>query len=69
MSGANVFGSGRDASITAAGDIGNLTGSDGDVTVTTTGALTNTNGQIGATHNLAVNAATLSGRRRIQRRS
>ncbi|SDB88406.1 two-partner secretion domain-containing protein [Paraburkholderia lycopersici] len=36
-------------------------GSTGDVAITTTGAVTNTNGQIGATHDLAVNAATLTG--------
>ncbi|HEY2000483.1 filamentous hemagglutinin N-terminal domain-containing protein, partial [Paraburkholderia sp.] len=40
---------------------GNLSGSNGDIAITTTGALTNTNGQIGATHNLSVNAAALTG--------
>ncbi|NKJ50978.1 cell surface protein, partial [Burkholderia sp. SG-MS1] len=43
------------------GQIGNLAGSNGDVAITTTGALTNANGQIGATHDLTVNAATLTG--------
>ncbi len=43
------------------GQIGNLTGSNGDVTIAATGALTNTSGQIGATHNLSVNAAGLTG--------
>ncbi|MEX3962620.1 hemagglutinin repeat-containing protein [Paraburkholderia sp. EG286B] len=43
------------------GNIGNLAGSGGDVAIATTGALTNTNGQIGATRDLAVNAATLTG--------
>ncbi|WP_345810947.1 hemagglutinin repeat-containing protein [Paraburkholderia sp. PREW-6R] len=43
------------------GQIGNLAGTNGDVTITTTGAVTNANGQIGAAHNLAVNAATLTG--------
>ncbi|WP_408733979.1 beta strand repeat-containing protein, partial [Paraburkholderia tropica] len=43
------------------GKIGSFAGSNGDVAITTTGAVTNANGQIGATHNLAVNAATLTG--------
>ncbi|RKR45363.1 hemagglutinin repeat-containing protein [Paraburkholderia sp. BL17N1] len=43
------------------GQIGTFAGSNGDVSITTTGALTNANGQIGATHNLAVTAATLTG--------
>ncbi|MBN3855055.1 filamentous hemagglutinin N-terminal domain-containing protein [Paraburkholderia sp. Ac-20340] len=43
------------------GQIGSFAGSSGDVAITTTGAVTNANGQIGAAHNLAVNAATLMG--------
>ncbi|HEY2020597.1 filamentous hemagglutinin N-terminal domain-containing protein, partial [Paraburkholderia sp.] len=43
------------------GLIGSFAGSTGDVALTTTGAITNTNGQIGATHNLTVDAATLTG--------
>ncbi|PXW25613.1 filamentous hemagglutinin [Paraburkholderia caballeronis] len=43
------------------GVIGSFAGPTGDVAITTTGAITNTNGQIGATHNLTVNAATLTG--------
>ena len=43
------------------GKIGTFAGPDGDVTITATGALTNTKGQIGATHDLTVNAATLTG--------
>jgi filamentous hemagglutinin len=43
------------------GQIGNLTGSNGNVAITTAGAVTNTNGQIGATHNLSVSAAALTG--------
>ncbi len=43
------------------GQIGNLTGSNGDVAITATGAVTNRNGHIGATHNLSVNAAALTG--------
>ncbi|HEY4353701.1 MAG TPA: filamentous hemagglutinin N-terminal domain-containing protein, partial [Paraburkholderia sp.] len=57
------------ASVTVRGDtvdnssglIGTFAGSSGDVAITSTGAVTNTNGQIGATHDLAVNAATLTG--------
>ncbi len=41
--------------------IGSFAGSNGDVSITTTGAVTNTSGQIGATHNLSVNAAALTG--------
>ncbi|MFC6311225.1 hemagglutinin repeat-containing protein [Paraburkholderia dipogonis] len=40
---------------------GSGSGSTGDVAITTTGALTNANGQIGATHDLSVNAAALTG--------
>ncbi|WP_321899428.1 two-partner secretion domain-containing protein [Paraburkholderia heleia] len=40
---------------------GSVPGSTGDVNITTTGAVTNTNGQIGASHNLDVNASTLTG--------
>ena len=43
------------------GVIGSFAGPTGDVAITTTGAITNTNGQIGATHNLTVDAATLTG--------
>ncbi|AET91688.1 filamentous hemagglutinin family outer membrane protein [Burkholderia sp. YI23] len=47
------------------GQIGTLagsnSGSNGDVAITTTGTVTNTNGQIGATHDLSVNAAALTG--------
>ncbi|MBN3804325.1 filamentous hemagglutinin N-terminal domain-containing protein [Paraburkholderia sp. Ac-20336] len=43
------------------GRIGAFSGSTGDVAITTTGAIANANGQIGATHDLAVNAATLTG--------
>ncbi|MEM5342434.1 hemagglutinin repeat-containing protein [Paraburkholderia azotifigens] len=43
------------------GKIGNFGASNGDVSITTTGAVTNASGQIGSTHNLAVNAATLTG--------
>ncbi|MEX3852655.1 hemagglutinin repeat-containing protein [Paraburkholderia sp. BR10923] len=43
------------------GRIGTFSGSTGDVAITTTGAIANTNGQIGATHDLSVNAATLTG--------
>ena len=43
------------------GGIGNLTGSDGDVAVAMSGALMNTNGKIGATRDLIVNAAALTG--------
>ena len=43
------------------GKIGTFAGPGGDVTITATGALTNTKGQIGATHDLTVNAATLTG--------
>ncbi|CAB3748826.1 tRNA nuclease CdiA-2 [Paraburkholderia solisilvae] len=45
----------------SSGRIGNLTGSNGDVAIRTTGTVTNTNGQIGATHNLSINAAALTG--------
>ncbi|QQC64327.1 hemagglutinin repeat-containing protein [Paraburkholderia ginsengisoli] len=45
----------------SSGVIGSFTGPTGDVAITTTGAITNTNGQIGATHNLTVDAATLTG--------
>ncbi|CAD6542646.1 hypothetical protein LMG27952_03918 [Paraburkholderia hiiakae] len=60
ISGANVSVQ-ADTVDNSGGQIGSLTGSTGDVAITTTGALTNTNGQIGATHNLAVNAAALTG--------
>ncbi|ANB71739.1 hemagglutinin [Paraburkholderia phytofirmans OLGA172] len=60
VSGANVA-MRADVVDNSSGQIGNLTGSNGDVAITTTGALTNTNGQIGATHNLSVNAAALTG--------
>ncbi|WP_240763511.1 hemagglutinin repeat-containing protein, partial [Paraburkholderia silviterrae] len=60
LSGANVSVRG-DTVDNSGGQIGNLTGSNGDVAITTTGAITNTNGQIGATHNLSVNAAALTG--------
>ncbi|WP_246270461.1 hemagglutinin repeat-containing protein [Paraburkholderia solisilvae] len=43
------------------GRIGNIASSNGDVTITTTGAIASTNGAIGATHDLTVNAATLTG--------
>ncbi|MGF6481012.1 hemagglutinin repeat-containing protein [Paraburkholderia sp. JPY419] len=43
------------------GRIGSFAGSTGDVAITTTGAVMNANGQIGATHDLSVNAATLTG--------
>ncbi|WP_329959702.1 hemagglutinin repeat-containing protein [Paraburkholderia translucens] len=43
------------------GKVGSFAGSSGDVAIATTGAITNTNGQIGATHDLTVNAATLTG--------
>nr|WP_237181975.1 hemagglutinin repeat-containing protein [Paraburkholderia tropica] len=43
------------------GKIGSFAGSNGDVAITTTGAVTNANGQIGATHDLAINAAALTG--------
>ncbi|WP_143756975.1 hemagglutinin repeat-containing protein, partial [Caballeronia glebae] len=66
LSGANVAVK-ADTVDNSAGQIGSLagsgsgSGSDGDVAITTTGALTNTNGQIGATHDLSVNAAVLTG--------
>jgi len=60
LSGANVSVQGNTLDNTGGG-IGNLTGSNGDVAITMTGAVTNTNGQIGATHDLSVNAATLTG--------
>ncbi|MFP4899046.1 filamentous hemagglutinin N-terminal domain-containing protein, partial [Paraburkholderia sp. BR14261] len=47
-----------------AGKIGTFAASNGwagDVTITTTGAVIGTNGQIGAAHNLTVDAATLTG--------
>lgn len=43
------------------GQIGSFAGSNGDVAITTTGTVTNANGQIGAAHDLDVNAATLTG--------
>ncbi|SAL58988.1 cell surface protein [Caballeronia terrestris] len=43
------------------GKIGNLTDSIGDVSITVAGAIANTNGQIGATHDLSVTAAALTG--------
>jgi filamentous hemagglutinin len=43
------------------GRIGTFAGSAGDVAITAIGTVTNTNGQIGATHDLTVNAATLTG--------
>ena len=45
----------------SSGKIGSFAGSTGDVAITTTGAITNTNGQIGATHDLTLNAAALTG--------
>nr|WP_245643846.1 hemagglutinin repeat-containing protein [Paraburkholderia oxyphila] len=60
LSGANVTVRG-DTVDNSSGQIGNLTGSNGDVAITTTGAVTNTSGQIGATHDLSVNAAALTG--------
>ncbi|MGF6572677.1 filamentous hemagglutinin [Paraburkholderia sp. GAS333] len=42
------------------GVIGSFAGPTGDVAITTTGAIANTNGQIGATHNLTVDAAALT---------
>ncbi|MCG5076749.1 hemagglutinin repeat-containing protein [Paraburkholderia tagetis] len=60
ISGANV--AVRDDTLdNASGAIGNVAGSNGDVTVTATGAIDNTGGQMGATHDLAVSAATLTG--------
>ncbi|NML35524.1 two-partner secretion domain-containing protein, partial [Paraburkholderia antibiotica] len=43
------------------GVIGSFAGPTGDVAITTTGAMTNTNGQVGATHDLTLNAAALTG--------
>lgn len=60
VSGANVALQGDTADNTG-GQIGNLAGSNGDVSVTMTGAVTNTNGQFSATHDLTLNAATLTG--------
>ncbi|MBN3751326.1 filamentous hemagglutinin N-terminal domain-containing protein [Paraburkholderia sp. Tr-20389] len=60
VSGANVAVSG-DTLDNTSGAIGNVAGKTGDVTVTITGAINNTNGQMGATHDLAVSAATLTG--------
>ncbi|PVX82656.1 hemagglutinin repeat-containing protein [Paraburkholderia unamae] len=60
MSGANVEVTG-DTLDNASGAIGNVAGLTGDVTVTTTGAINNANGQMGATHDLAVSASTLTG--------
>lgn len=45
----------------SAGEIGTFAGPGGDVAITTTSVIANTNGQIGATHNLSVNAAGLTG--------
>ncbi len=41
--------------------IGSFAGSGGDVSITTGGAVNNSNGQIGATHDLNVNAGALTG--------
>ncbi|MEX3977767.1 hemagglutinin repeat-containing protein [Paraburkholderia sp. EG287A] len=60
VSGANVTVTGDNLNNTS-GAIGNVAGLTGDVTVTTTGAIDNTRGQIGATHDLAVRASTLTG--------
>ncbi|GAB6852866.1 hypothetical protein JCM10599A_66700 [Paraburkholderia kururiensis] len=43
------------------GRIGTFAGSGGDVAITATGTVTDTNGQIGATHDLTVKAAALTG--------
>ncbi len=60
VSGADVTVQG-DTVDNSGGKIGSFAGSNGDVAIKTTGAVTNANGQIGATHDLAVNAATLTG--------
>ncbi|MCP3706217.1 hemagglutinin repeat-containing protein [Paraburkholderia sp. CNPSo 3274] len=60
VSGANVTVTGDNLD-NASGAIGNVAGLTGDVMVTTAGAINNTNGQIGATHDLAVSASTLTG--------
>ncbi|MDR5838782.1 hemagglutinin repeat-containing protein [Caballeronia sp. LZ034LL] len=60
LSGANVTVR-ADAVDNSGGGIGSVAGSNGDVTITTSGAVTNTSGQIGATRDLTINAATLTG--------
>ncbi|MDR5884256.1 hemagglutinin repeat-containing protein, partial [Caballeronia sp. LZ032] len=60
LSGANVTVQ-ADAVDNSGGGIGSVAGSHGDVTITTSGTITNTSGQIGATHDLTINAATLTG--------
>ncbi|MEX3817306.1 hemagglutinin repeat-containing protein [Paraburkholderia sp. BR14262] len=63
VSGANVTVQANTLDNTA-GKIGTFAASNGwagDVTITTTGAVIGTNGQIGAAHNLTVDAATLTG--------
>nr|WP_321839589.1 hemagglutinin repeat-containing protein [Paraburkholderia bannensis] len=60
ISGANVTVRG-DTLDNTSGQIGTFAGSSGDVSISTTGALTNASGQIGATRNLSVNAAALTG--------
>jgi len=60
VSGANVAVKG-DTLDNTSGAIGNVAGVNGDVTVTIAGAISNTNGQMGATRDLSVSAATLTG--------
>ncbi|MFX1766169.1 hemagglutinin repeat-containing protein [Paraburkholderia sp. A1RI-2L] len=64
LSGANVTVRG-DTVDNSGGQIGTFagsgSGSTGDVSITTTSTVTNTNGQIGATHDLSVTAAALTG--------
>ncbi|MGY6161647.1 hemagglutinin repeat-containing protein [Paraburkholderia strydomiana] len=60
VSGASVTVQG-DTVDNSSGRIGTFAGLNGDVAITTTGAVTNANGQIGATHDLSVNAAALTG--------
>ncbi|MDR5884327.1 hypothetical protein, partial [Caballeronia sp. LZ032] len=60
LSGANVTVQ-ADTVDNSGGGIGSVAGSHGDVAITTSGAITNTSGQIGATHDLTINAATLTG--------
>ncbi|MBP0590499.1 filamentous hemagglutinin N-terminal domain-containing protein, partial [Paraburkholderia sp. LEh10] len=60
LSGANVTVQ-ADTVDNSNGQIGSLSGSNGDVAIATTGAITNTDGRIGATHNLSVDAAALTG--------
>ncbi|MDR5762501.1 hemagglutinin repeat-containing protein [Caballeronia sp. LZ035] len=60
LSGANVTVR-ADTVDNSGGGIGSVAGSNGDVAITTSGSITNTDGQIGATHDLTINAATLTG--------